>query len=227
MRLILIGCEYSGTTTLAAAINGWAEKVFGERVGFHDHWKVPHISHAPHTDEENEQFMALSPNLKESFQRYHMEYHVSPSFYGDPHHSQVGFHIDEAVYAPLYYGYGGDDEYADRKWLGRRIEAHIMEVAPDTALILVKASPEVIARRMKENPHPYGLVQEKDIELVLKRFEEEYTRSFLRKKFTLDTNTASVEETLAEFVKEIEVHITPADRLKMLTRGMTAKGGLS
>ena len=116
----LIGCEYSGTTTLAGAISGWVERVMGGDFGFHDHWKIPHISHAPHTDEENEQFLALSPHLKESFQRYHMDYHLSPAFYGDDHHNMVGFHIDEAVYAPLYYGYGGPDEYADRAWQAPR-----------------------------------------------------------------------------------------------------------
>ena len=126
MRLILVGCEYSGTTTLAEAISEWAKEVMGGGFGFHDHWKIPHVSHPPGlTAEEQEQFMALSPNLKEMFQRYHIEYHLSPSFYGDPHHNSVGFHIDEAVYAPMYYGYGGSGEYGDRARSARRTEAHI------------------------------------------------------------------------------------------------------
>ena len=123
MRLILVGCEYSGTTTLSEAISEWAKEVMGGGFRFHDHWKVPHVSHPPGlTAEEQEQFLALSPNLKEMFQRYHMEYHLSPSFYGDPHHNSVGFHIDEAVYAPLYYGYGGAGEYGDRVRTARRTE---------------------------------------------------------------------------------------------------------
>ena len=217
MRLILIGCEYSGTTTLANAISKWATDTMGGRMGFHDHWKIPHISHDPHTDEENEQFLALSPHLQEEFQRYHLEYHLGPSFYQDAHHNMVGFHIDEAVYGSLYYGYGGDDEYGDRRRLARLIEHRIMELAPDTVLILVKASPEVIARRMKESPHPLGLLQEKDIGRVLRRFEEESQRSLIRNKFTLDTSTSPVEETLAQFVLEIEPHLTEADRLRILT----------
>ena len=40
--------------------------------------------------------------------------------------------------------------------------------APDTVPILVKASPEVVTRRRKENPHPSGVVQEKDIEHICK-----------------------------------------------------------
>ena len=41
------------------------------------------------------------------FQRYVIEYHLGTSFYEYPDHGLVGFHIEEAVYAPLYYGYGG------------------------------------------------------------------------------------------------------------------------
>ena len=244
MRLILVGCEYSGTTTLGYAISEWAENAIGGHCGFHDHWKAPHVNHPPGTtseevaslytawtegrgedptrmgltDEEQEQFLALSPRLREMFQRYHMEYHLAPSFYGDAHHNMIGFHIDEAVYAPLYYGYGGDGEYGDRKWLARLMEHHIVEAAPDTVLVLVKASPEVIARRMKENPHKKGLLQEKDIEHVLGRFEEEHGRSFIRRKFALDTSTATVKETLAEFVEQIELHLTEADRMRIMSR---------
>ena len=58
MRLILTGCEYSGTTTLAHAINDWAEKVMGARFPLiHDHYKIPHVSgHPPNlTPEQQEQ----------------------------------------------------------------------------------------------------------------------------------------------------------------------------
>ena len=218
MRLILVGCEYVGTTTLAGAISDWAVRAMGGSFGFHDHWKVPHVSHADHTKEENEAFLALSPNLRESFQRYHMEYHVSPGFYGDPHHNMVGFHIDEAVYAPLYYGYGGHDEYGDRARAARRVEAHIMEVARDTVLVHLKASPEAITKRMAADPHDFGLVKEKDVERVLQRFQEEYDRSFLRQKIELDNTDKTVDETVAEFVEQVQPHVTDSDRARMLTR---------
>ena len=218
MRLILVGCEYSGTTTLAQAISEWAGRTFGGQHGFHDHWKIPHISHSPLTEDEVQQFLALSPSLKEMFQRYHMEYHLQPAFYGDDDHNMVGFHIDEAVYASMYYGYGSDDEYESRRSMARFIDAKIQEIAPDSVLVLVKASPRVIAKRMKEDPHPQGLVQKKDIERVLERFQEEYDASFMRRKFKLDTSTATVEETLAEFVQSYEPHMTELDRTRMLTR---------
>ena len=217
MRLILIGCEYVGTTTLAGAISDWAQKTMGGNFGFHDHWKVPFISHGEMSDEEQEQFLALSPSLKESFQRYHAEYHLSSTFYGDTHHNSVGFHIDEAVYAPMYYGYGGAGEYADRVQAARRVEAHIMEVAPDTVLILLKASPDVIRSRMKGEPRQNSLVQDEDVEQVLQRFEEEYENSMIRKKFILDTSSATVEETLVEFVENIEPHVSEADQLRILS----------
>ena len=52
-----------------------------------------------------------------------------------------------------------------------------------------------------------SLVQEKDIERVLARFEEEYDKSLIRNKFALDTSTATIDETLAEFAREIKPHL--------------------
>jgi hypothetical protein len=100
--------------------------------------------------------------------------------------------------------------------MARAVEKTIMEEAPDTVLILLKASAEVIAQRMRENPQPCGVLQEKDIEYVLQRFEEEHQASLIRRKFILDTTTATVEETLAEFAEQIELYLTDTDRLRML-----------
>ena len=69
---------------------------------------------------------------------------------------------------------------------------------------------------MKENPHPRGVLQDKDVEYVLERFEEEYERSLIRKKFTLDTTDATVEETFKDFLKAMEPHFRPIDTLRML-----------
>ena len=52
MRLIITGCEYSGTTTLSFELAKWGKKRFiengKEETGwelnaFHDHWKIPHV----------------------------------------------------------------------------------------------------------------------------------------------------------------------------------------
>ena len=45
MRLILVGCEYSGTSTLGYHISRWAKEALGDDFGFHDHWQIPHVSH--------------------------------------------------------------------------------------------------------------------------------------------------------------------------------------
>jgi hypothetical protein len=213
MRLILVGCEYAGKTTLANAIVAWTGRTMGGGRTFHDHFTMPC---SEYSEEDQEQLMRLSPRLKEQFQRYMIDYHLNPAFYSDPDHNLVGYHIEEAVYAPLYYGYGGPDQYAERTRVARSIEMAIMEKAPDTVLILVRARPEVIARRMRENPHPRSLVPEKEIELVLGRFEEEYGRTLLRRKFTLDTSTATVNETLAEFAAKVEPLLSEGDRLRIL-----------
>jgi len=250
LNTILVGCEYSGTTTLAYAITDWAKSALGGPFGFHDHWKIPHLGH-PKSDsddhyqqmiadwragtgedptvtgfdkKEQELFLALTPGQKECFQRYHMEYHLSDAFYGYRHHNVVGMHIDEAVYAGLYYGYGGDGDYADRKVYARKLEKTILKRAPNSVLILVKASPEVIRKRMSDNPHHNGLIKDKDVELVLGRFEEEYDLSILSNKFTIDTSTATVEESLGEFVHKMDQFLTDSDRTDMLVNNAKARG---
>ena len=220
MHVILTGCEYVGTTTLGWAISRWAKGVMGGHHWFHDHWKIPEVSHQPHTREENQGFLALSANLRESFQRYHMEYHLQPGFYGSPHHVMVGFHIDEAVYAPLYYGYGEPGEYGDRESAARTTEAALLEIARDTVLILLKASPEAIKARMKAEPHENALVKDGDVEKVLAAFEDQHTRSLLRKKIVIDNTEQTVAESLADFVTQIQPFLFHADRSRILTRNL-------
>ena len=49
MKLIIIGCEYSGMITLAVAINDFLREQTGTDFRIiHDHWKIPHTSgHLP------------------------------------------------------------------------------------------------------------------------------------------------------------------------------------
>ena len=90
-------------------------------------------------------------------------------------------------------------------------------MSPETALVLVKASPEVIRQRVRDDPRPRCVLKDEDIELVLERLEEQYNLSILRRKFTIDTTEASVEDSLREFVAGIEPNLTLADRLALLT----------
>ena len=211
MRLILIGSEYAGKTTLANKITVWLKQTTGGGRTFHDHFTIP-PSELP--EAEQEEFLEMSPELQAMFQRYSREYHLLPSFYADPDHMLVGFHIEEAVYAPLYYSYGGSDDFSAA---ARAMEQRILEQAPDTVLILLKASPEVIAKRMWETPHQHTVLQEQDIEHVLQRFEEQYQQSLLSGKFVLDTTSVTVDETLAEFAARIDPFLSQTDRLRMMT----------
>ena len=216
MKIILTGIEYSGTTTMAKAIGDWYEKETGQSYGFHDHFKLPHYIHAPLTEEEQEIVLGLSPRILDLIQKHQLDYHVQPTFYKDGNLATTGLHIEDAVYGPLYWGYGGPGERGDRSVVSREIEDRVLADGPDTVLVLLKASAEVIASRMKESPHESSPLQEKDIAHVLERFEEEYDAAILRRRFTLDTSEQTVEETLQEFVRQIEGHLSPADRRQML-----------
>ena len=194
----LPGCEYSGTTTLAEAIGQWAEATLGGNPGSHDHFKG-----APEhnlTAEEEAQYAALQPRLLEMFQRYQIEYHLQPGFFAYPDHVMVGMHLEDAVYAPLYYGYGGPGQYAERTEFARYTEQRILDQAPDVIEILVRATPEVIRQRMHEAPHRIQTIKESDIEVVLEAFENQHAASLIRHKMEIDTSETSVDDCVAQFV---------------------------
>lgn len=226
MRIILIGCEYSGTTTLAFRIWEWVHEEIGGCVNHvHDHFKIPFtVTHeddgyAPtprdFTVEEQDQFLALSPRIKENIMRHNVVYHVS-GLPGMEDKIIVGLHIEDAVYGELYFEYGPRRTFMDS------IEQKILDTAPDTVLCLVTATPETIRRRMAARPHPGGPLKEADIERVLWRFQEEHDRSRLKHKISLDTSDTSVEESMAEFARKISPHLTNRDRERMAS--MSSEG---
>ena len=51
---------------------------------------------------------------------------------------------------------------------------------------------------------------------MLRRYEDAVANSTLRHKITLDTSEATVEETIAEFDRKIEPHLSEADRSRIL-----------
>ena len=225
MNLILVGCEFAGKTTLANEIVEWSKRTLGRYSHFHDHFTIPSTELEGDAKEE---YRRASPQIKEMFQRFMMQYHMSPDFYGNVDHHLMGFHIEEAVYAPLYYGYGGKDSQSSfrsqegqRTQMARDMEEKILERAPNTVLTLLKAAPEVIRQRMRENPTTEegeptrGVVQEKDVEYVLQRFEEEFEWSLIENKIVVDTTSSTVEETLAQFLEKFEPYLTQADRQRM------------
>ncbi len=229
MNLVFVGCEYAGKSTIAAKVMEWAEETVGGTSHFHDHMSLPSSELVP---EAQESLLEVHPQVLEMFQRYMIEYHVSQGFYSNADHNLMGLVIEEAVYAPLYYGYGGKDSAAperspegQRTQMARMIEATMVERGPGSVLVLFKAAPEVIRARMAAAPHRHQLVREDDVEYVLERFEEEFTASLIQRRFVLDTTAATEEETLAEFVANYEPFHTSADRERMRRHQAAAKDG--
>lgn len=220
MRLIIAGCEYSGTSTLAFAIDDWMHENMGVRFPLiHDHWKIPHTSGHPQpdmTEDERQQVLALSPELKEMTQRHSLYYHIQANSWTAPDWLSIGLHIDDAVYSPMYYGYGGEGMPHDRKVVSQQVEASILRFAPDIVLVHVKAAADVIAQRMQADPHPHSPMSAGDIPTLLSLYEDACANSTLRHKITLDTSEASVEESIADFKRKIEPHLTETDRSRIM-----------
>ena len=55
MRLILIGCEYVGKTTLANKITKWLKETTGGGRTFHDHFTIPPSELSTHDKKNFEQ----------------------------------------------------------------------------------------------------------------------------------------------------------------------------
>ena len=234
MKLILTGCEYAGKRTLARNIALWWEEQTGEaapeapHTGFHDHFVVPNVIHAQghesHKEKSEEEILTLNPGLLEHFQRYQIDYHFSRGFMESPDIWFIDWYYGEPVYAPLYHGYGRPGEYGDRRVMVRHWDDEVMEHAPDMVLVLVKASPQRIRQRLRENPHARSLFREKDIEFVLDRFQEEYDNSLIDRRFELDTTETTAEKTLAQFTERIRGHLTRKDRVRILSHQSHGKG---
>ena len=227
MKVIAIGCEYVGTSTLMEQFQEWLSGALGQTTIIHDHSKLPTVSGHPPietpgtilTEEEKRQVMEMTPKVKELFTRYTLYCHTPSS----PDSSTIlggmliGHHIDDLVYAPLYYGYGGPGEPGDRRVEAALIEQNFLKYVPETVLVLLKTSGEVVRQRMKESPHADGLVRDEDIEHLLQRFDEEFARSTIRNKITLDTTNSTPAETFEDFLGKMDPFWTEGDRLRMLT----------
>ncbi len=218
MRLIIIGCEYVGKTTFVGELRKWMLDTLGScTTSFHDHFVMPFgEGSGPEEDEKAQQILHMNRALLERHVDYMTNYHLGSGFYDENDHCVVNFYFGDAVYAPMYYGYGGAGQYADRRVMARYYDKKVMEIAPDTVLVLLKASPEVIRQRMQANPHPLSPLLEKDVDVVLGRFAEEFEASLIRRKMTLDATTASPAEMLQEFVKQIERYLNQNDKLRIL-----------
>lgn len=212
MQLILVGCEYVGTTTLANAIDDWMDDTMGTRFSLiHDHWKIPHTSGHPDnsTPEEQEWLLRATPKFKEMHQRHSLYYHAHG--WDNPDVMMVGAAIEDAVYGPMYFGYGARGEFQDREVVVHQWERTILRKSEDMVLVHVSAETDEIARRMRDDPHVNMVISEGDIDSVKTRFAELVDWSLLPNKIEID-NSRPVADTMAEFVGKIEPFLTDADR---------------
>ena len=229
MDILAIGCEYSGTTTLLERLQEWMLENFGQHTIIHDHFKLPHASGHPPIDppgiiltsQEKAQVMAMTPKVKEIFTRYALYYHTPSELgkSGEIGSIRSGHHIDDLIYGPHYFGYGGPEEPGDRRVEAQQIEQQLNDYAPGTVLVLVKASPTIIRRRMQDDTHESSVIRDQDVEFLLCRFEEEFHRSSIPNKFVLDTTESTPKLTFQQFLVEMEPYWSEADRLRMLTKG--------
>lgn len=203
MRLIVIGCEYTGKTTLIDGLYAW-----GEQVGIHyhldDHFSIPDQFFL--NPEEQAAMLAIPPVIKERFQRFQIYYHVANVM---RHHEDTllgGFHIEEAIYGPRYY-------YPGKAFppYHRRVET---EMPADSILLLLTADPAVIRQRMASQPHPHSVVPAADVETICAEFEAEYRSSWLARRLTIDTSSLTPATLVSTFLSRIVPHLSERDLLR-------------
>jgi hypothetical protein len=222
MRLIVIGSEYTGKTTLVRSIVNWIPEALGGRpIGFHDHF-LPYVGEGAigrfTSDEEAEEFAKLKPFALEKYLRYMTHYHLAHGFYADADHLVINWYYGDAVYGPLYFGFGGPGEYSDRQQMARMIDNEVVGIAPDTVLIHLTATPEVIRARMAAgDPRPLSPFRAEDAEQVVAGFEREYENSGIRRRFAIDTSNQTPEETFEAFLEGMRGRWSEADQLRMLS----------
>ncbi len=189
MRVIVVGCEYSGVTTLIEGIMDWGHE---RDINHHldDHFTIPDRQHlAP---EDRETMVHLSPALKERFQRMQLVYHIRLLHRLD-HILLGGFHIEEAIYGPLYYYPGG---------VASEIREYEEEMPQNAILVHLTASPQVIQKRMETDPHEYSLIKKEDIPTLLDRFQQEFDASLIPNKIQIDTSDLTPEALLQTFLSQ-------------------------
>lgn len=199
MRLILIGTEYVGKTTLANALQEWGLKV-GKRFHMDDgDFTIPDYHHL---NEEDQQTMwNMSPVLKERFQRMVIYYHLEIlERYNDCIFG--GFHIEEKIFGPRYYHPGSEVSY--HRWLEHKM--------PDNCILVhMTCDPDVIRQRMAYDPHPYELVKSHEIEEIMEEFLYEYNNSYFRQKLEFDTTRLTPEGILEPFLEAVRPQVDARD----------------
>lgn len=202
MRVVAVGCEYSGVSTLIDQLDQW-----GKRRGIHhhldDHFTIPDAFHLD--AQEQQAMLAMLPAIKVRFQRFQIVYHVRVLHHHE-HMLMGGFHIEEAVYGPRYYYPGHSGE----------VREYEPEMPDDLILVHLHARPDVIRQRMASAPHPHQLVPAAAVEEILERFRQEVGKSWIPRRFDIDTSDLAPVQLLAAFLEKSVPHLAPADALVRL-----------
>lgn len=187
MRVIVVGCEYSGVTTLIDGLMAWG-RARGINHHLDDHFAIPDAQHLPPEDAQT--MLDLSPLLKERFQRMQVVYHVR-LLHRYENILLGGFHIEEEIYGPRYY-------YPDVRTIGPR--EYEVEMPDDTILVHLKASAETIESRMVRDPHEFQVIRKADIPMLLEEFQRKYRQSWIGRKFEIDTSDLTPSQLLESFL---------------------------
>ena len=159
MRLLLIGCEYTEKQTLAVRISQWMIRTMGvPYVRWHDHFVVPRLDghmivrgtdEAPvpgkddaylNTADDEAQILTLRPGVLEQLQRHMIWRHLHPDMYRDNDVLSINHYYADAVYAPIYHGYGQPGSFSDRLQRAREWDMELLDLAPDTVLVHMEAA---------------------------------------------------------------------------------------
>ena len=199
MKIVAVGCEYSGVSSLIAQIDHW-----GNERGIHhhldDHFTIPD---AFHLDKEEQQAMLqMLPAIKERFQRFQIVYHVR-LLHRYNHILMGGFHVEEAVYGPRYY-YPG---------INIQIREYEPDMPDDVILVHLYARPDVIRERINNTPHPHQIILNSDIESLLDQFDYQVKQSWIHQKISIDTSDLAGEGLLNVFLKSSIPYLNPVDAL--------------
>ena len=245
MRLLIIGCEYAGKTTLTRAIShrllagtaapadGHGRATAPRPLQWHNHFVVPRLdghlivraagdrtiigkeAADLNTAEDEAQIMALRPSVLEQLQRHNIWRHLHPDLFRGDDTFFINHYYADAVYAPLYYGYGQPGTSSDRRARARAWDTELLERAPDIVLVLVRATAAAIRARLRRAARDREIIQEADIPHILGRFDDEYAQSLIPRKLILDTTTATADATFAQFLEDVRPQLSATDRRRL------------
>ena len=83
----------------------------------------------------------------------------------------------------------------------------------DTLLVYLTTKKEVIARRMQQDSHEYQVVPESDIEEIQAAFDQEYRKTWIMRKLTIDTSDLTAVGLLEVFLEASIPHLDTRDLL--------------